>query len=99
VTKTANSLDGACDGDCSLREAIAAANAQAGDDVIEFDATVFAGTQTITLGGTELLIESNGGLTINGTGAAFDFRRQCIARVWCQNGSESDAQQLDRQRW
>jgi CSLREA domain-containing protein len=70
VTKTADTNDGACDTDCSLREAIAAANAAAGDDVIEFDQTAFAGTQTILLGGTELSIAGNGALTINGTGAS-----------------------------
>src|ERR1051325_5299226 len=33
-TKTADSTDGACDADCSLREAVIAANAHAGEDVI-----------------------------------------------------------------
>jgi CSLREA domain-containing protein len=60
------------DGDCSLREAVYAANndvvrdgciAGSGDDVI--DLTAVAGT--ITLGGTELAISSN--LTITGPGA------------------------------
>lgn len=36
VTKSANTLDGTCDSDCSLREAIAAANAAPGADSIEF---------------------------------------------------------------
>jgi CSLREA domain-containing protein len=34
VTKTADTNDGSCDADCSLREAIVAANAAAGDDEI-----------------------------------------------------------------
>lgn len=34
VTKTADTADGACDADCSLREAVIAANATAGADVI-----------------------------------------------------------------
>jgi CSLREA domain-containing protein len=34
VTKTADTLDGACDADCSLREAVAAANAHSGEDLI-----------------------------------------------------------------
>jgi CSLREA domain-containing protein len=34
VTKTADTFDGACDSDCSLREAVAAANASAGEDLI-----------------------------------------------------------------
>ncbi|WKZ35840.1 MAG: class F sortase [Anaerolineales bacterium] len=62
VTKTADTNDGICDVDCSLREAIAAANAAAGADII----TLPAGTYTLTLGG-ELLITSD--ITINGAGA------------------------------
>jgi hypothetical protein len=56
--------------DCSLREAISATNAAATDDVIIFDAVAFATAQTITLSGTQLTIENNGGLTINGTGTS-----------------------------
>jgi CSLREA domain-containing protein len=37
VTKTADTNDGACDADCSLREAIVAANAAAGADTIAFN--------------------------------------------------------------
>lgn len=37
VTKTADTNDGTCDADCSLREAVAAANANASHDTIEFD--------------------------------------------------------------
>jgi len=48
VTKTADTADGTCDADCSLREAIIAANAAAGDDII----TVLAGTYTLTIAGT-----------------------------------------------
>ncbi|HEX8248619.1 MAG TPA: choice-of-anchor Q domain-containing protein, partial [Pyrinomonadaceae bacterium] len=70
VTKTADTNDGACDAaDCSLREAIAAANAAAGDDVIYFALPLFGSPQTITLAGTEIVIAANGSLTINGTGA------------------------------
>ena len=36
VTKTADTNDGTCDADCSLREAIVAANAAAGPDTITF---------------------------------------------------------------
>ncbi|MGC2234761.1 MAG: choice-of-anchor Q domain-containing protein [Pyrinomonadaceae bacterium] len=69
VTKTADTNDGACDADCSLREAIAMANAAAGDDIINFDAGIFATAQTINLSGSQLLIENNGTLTVNGTGS------------------------------
>jgi len=37
VTKTADTNDGVCDADCSLREAINAANARAGADIIAFN--------------------------------------------------------------
>ena len=47
VTKTADTNDGVCNADCSLREAIAAANTAASDDVIEFDPMVFNAAQTI----------------------------------------------------
>ncbi|HXT20388.1 MAG TPA: CSLREA domain-containing protein, partial [Thermoanaerobaculia bacterium] len=33
-TKLTDGADGACDADCSLREAVQAANARAGDDVV-----------------------------------------------------------------
>ena len=41
VTKTADTNDGVCDTDCSLREAIAVANGTAANDIIEFNASVF----------------------------------------------------------
>ena len=54
--------------DCSLRGAIATANVTTVADTIEFDATVFAGTQTITMTGDHFRVQG-GPLTINGTGA------------------------------
>src|ERR1044072_7945843 len=69
VTKTADTNDGACDADCSLREEIAAANAVATDDVISFEPSVFASVQIISLTiAGPLQINNNGSLTINGTG-------------------------------
>jgi CSLREA domain-containing protein len=47
--KTADTADGACDRDCSLREAVLAANASAGEDVILLP----AGTYRLTLPGAE----------------------------------------------
>lgn len=41
VTKSADTLDGACDHDCSLREAVSAANAAAGTDVVAVPAGVY----------------------------------------------------------
>lgn len=68
VTKVADTNDGVCDSDCSLREAINAANNSSEDDIIEFDPTVFGSAQTIVLSGTEMIITNNGTLTINGPG-------------------------------
>lgn len=49
VTKTADTNDGACDADCSLREAIIAANAAGGADTI----TLPAGTYQLTRSGDD----------------------------------------------
>ncbi len=54
----------------SLRQAVLDANAAPGDDVIEFDATVFGTAQTIVLTGGALQVFNSGRLTINGTNAA-----------------------------
>jgi CSLREA domain-containing protein len=70
VTKTADTSDGTCDADCSLREAIAAANATPDNDTIEFS-SLFSSTQTITLANGELVVAANGSLTINGPGPEF----------------------------
>ena len=78
VTKTADTNDGVCNADCSLREAFAAANAAASADTINFDTDIFSTAQTITLSGAELIngtdnspanYNASGDLTINGTGA------------------------------
>jgi hypothetical protein len=54
--------------ECSLRSAIAFANASPDNDVIEFSPD-FTRPQTIILGGTDLIIMNNGTLTISGTAA------------------------------
>ncbi|HMT07958.1 MAG TPA: FG-GAP-like repeat-containing protein [Pyrinomonadaceae bacterium] len=69
VTKTADTNDGVCDADCSLREAVAAANASGNDDGITFDPVVFDLTQAIMLGGTAINVENAGALSINGPGS------------------------------
>jgi CSLREA domain-containing protein len=55
--KTADTNDGVCDSDCSLREAIAAANQHSGEDVI----LLHAGTYTLTASGP-----ASGNLQIQG---------------------------------
>src|SRR4051794_30510560 len=60
VTKVDDTNDGICDTDCSLREAVAVANASSGDDIINFDPTVFGSAQAILL--------SAGSLDITGSG-------------------------------
>ncbi len=69
VTKVDDSNDGVCDGDCSLREAVAAAVSSPDDDVIEFDPVLFATARTIVLSGSEILVAANGRLDIIGPGA------------------------------
>jgi CSLREA domain-containing protein len=72
VTKTADTNDGVCDADCSLREAIIAANANPGADVI----TLPAGNYVLTIAGANEDACATGDLditdsvTINGAGAA-----------------------------
>ncbi len=63
VTKIADTNDGVCDADCSLREAIAEADAT---DIIRFG-SLFATSQTIVLSGSPLLIDKE--LAIEGPGA------------------------------
>ncbi|MEZ5307775.1 MAG: carboxypeptidase-like regulatory domain-containing protein [Pyrinomonadaceae bacterium] len=68
VSKIADTADGVCDSDCSLREAVTAAAATGGDDTIVFDASVFNTAQTITLNAGEMLIGASGSLDIVGPG-------------------------------
>lgn len=63
VTKTADTADGICDADCSLREAITAANLLAGADVIILP----AGTYTTTIPTTNDNANLNGDLDITGS--------------------------------
>ncbi len=69
VSKVADTNDSVCDADCSLREAIGAANATADNDTIYFAFPLFGSPQSITLSGSEIVIANNGSLTITGTGA------------------------------
>jgi len=50
VTKTADTADGTCDNDCSLREAIIAANVASGADTVSIPAGFYVLTLTGTVG-------------------------------------------------
>lgn len=82
VNKTADTADGSCDpADCSLREAIVAANASGGADTVN----VPAGHYTLTLG-TELPISAT--LTIVGAGAgATSIDGNATTRVFNVSGA------------
>jgi CSLREA domain-containing protein len=67
VTKTADTADGSCDADCSLREAIA--SARSSGDTIQFAAPLFDAPQTITLGNDLRSLVINKNLFISGKGA------------------------------
>jgi CSLREA domain-containing protein len=69
VTKIADTNDSMCDADCSLREAVAAANGTVDNDIIAFALPLFSSPQMITLSGSEIVVANNGSLTIYGPGA------------------------------
>nr|MBP9664221.1 VCBS repeat-containing protein [Pyrinomonadaceae bacterium] len=72
VTKTADTDDTICDGDCSLREAIGAANAVATsalEAVITFDHDIFNVPRVITLIEGELTVNNDGFFSIQGPAA------------------------------
>lgn len=74
VTKTTDTNDGACNADCSLREAIVAANAAAGADIVTLTSGL---TYVLSIAGTgenasatgDLDVTDATGLTINTSGA------------------------------
>ena len=67
VTKTADTSDGVCDSDCSLREAIAVTNLNNALDTISFDSAIVTTPATISLDGTRLEITDD--VVITGPGA------------------------------
>jgi len=85
VSKTADTFDGTCDADCSLRDAILAANTAAGDDEIVLGAGTFQLTRDAGDGapfGLVTLTDANGGaadrLTIRGAGASATVIEQTV---------------------
>jgi CSLREA domain-containing protein len=81
VTKAANSNDGFCDADCSLREAVAAAN---DGDTVAFSPSLVG--QTFLLGGTDIQITED--ITIDGnldgTNVAFVSGNGTSRHFWIQ---------------
>ncbi|MEP7075409.1 MAG: CSLREA domain-containing protein [Acidobacteriota bacterium] len=74
VTKGADTNDGTCNGDCSLREALVAANSGAGADAVSIPATT-AQLSIADVGGIENTsasgdIDVNDDVTVTGAGAA-----------------------------
>src|SRR2546421_724690 len=72
VSKTADTNDGTCNADCSLREAIVASNNAPGPDTI----TVPAGRYVLTISGTDDVaavgdLDIRDNVTIHGAGAGF----------------------------
>src|SRR6266542_4506671 len=63
VTKTVDTADGACEADCSLREAIIAANAAGATSTIVLP----AGTYILTIAGTGEDAAAKGDLDVTGT--------------------------------
>ena len=85
VTKTADTNDGVCDADCSLREAVTAANTSPEADIINFS-SLFDTAQTITLSGTDIIINNSGGLVINGAGTdKLTVSGNNVSRVFTNN--------------
>lgn len=82
VTKVADTNDGACNADCSLREAITLANSTAGADSITFNIDPGAGPHTIQLSSVlpalsesvDLLNSSGESITVRGEGATDPYR-------------------------
>ncbi|GIU82263.1 MAG: CSLREA domain-containing protein [Acidobacteria bacterium] len=97
VTKTADTNDGTCDSDCSLREAVAAANSTTASDIINFnipttDPNCSLGVCVITLTLGDLTINSisvSGSLTITNAGGSqgIEISGNGNSRVFFNNGS------------
>ena len=101
VSKTADTNDGTCDADCSLREAIIGANAVGGADTIEMpsgyyelelpgvDDTAAAGDLDIT---SNLTIKGKGRVVVDGSGIDRVFQQHSsngvtLSGLWITGGS------------
>lgn len=63
VTKTAGTFDGACDADCSLREAVQAANLRRGSDTVTVPAGTYGLTRQVALDFPEDQVDEDGNET------------------------------------
>jgi CSLREA domain-containing protein len=89
VTKTDDTNDGTCDADCSLREAVAAANANPDTNTISFAIPLSDsgcnsgfGPCTITLGGTELAITESVNIDNSSSGESVIVDANHLSRVF-----------------
>jgi uncharacterized delta-60 repeat protein/CSLREA domain-containing protein len=83
VTKTADTNDGTCNTDCSLREAVTAANTNPNPSQITFDNQTFGTAQTIILTAGELVLEENRRITITGSGMnLLTVSGNNMSRIW-----------------
>ncbi len=90
VTKTADTNDGLCDADCSLREALAISNTSTGTRSITFAPGVFATPATIALTGGEITVTGSGQISIVGPGAdLLTITGQSASRVFYLNGTST----------
>lgn len=73
VTKTADTNDGTCDADCSLREAVAAANSNSGNDEIDFAIPSSDGGYVAASGSTQAywLITTTSTITLSDDSGVF----------------------------
>jgi CSLREA domain-containing protein len=69
VTKTADTNDGICDGDCSLREAVTAANSTPGIDDVQVPAGTYALFSASAPSG-QVALHATEALNITGAGRA-----------------------------
>src|SRR5687768_585044 len=86
VTHPADANDGACDADCSLREAVIAANAAPGPDTIvvppgQYDLTLYGAYDDDALTG-DLDIRESVVISGSGAGATEVNAAQVYDRVW-----------------
>ena len=70
VSSSADTYDGICNEQCTLREAIAAANMAPSNDEVVFHPTIFSTPKIVNLAfGAGLGLESNGEIIITGPGS------------------------------